>query len=133
METAPTRVDMPRIYDRVVAGVTDDRSIQNLCNLLITKLAVTAPEQTSRRLDEIAMQFSAILTVKLKENSVRQEVEKADEAKKAVMKVALELAKLFPNEASSKAKWSACLDDMKKVSDGAMLKEVERELMRANR
>lgn len=128
METAPNRVDLPKIYDRVVAGVTDDRSIQNLCNLMITKLGVSAPEQTSRRLDEIAAQFSIVLAVKLKENAVRQEVEKADEAKKAVMRVALELVKLFPTEASSKAKWSSCLDEMKKLQDGAMMKEVEKEM-----
>lgn len=131
METAPTRVDIARIYDRVVAGIVDDRSIQNLSNLMVTKLAVSAPDQTVRRLDDIGVQFSTIIGVKLKENAVRQEVEKADEARKAVMKVAVELAKLFPGETNNKAKWAACQEEMKKVQDGAMLKEVEKELLAA--
>lgn len=128
METAPTRIDTPRVYDRVVAGVTDDRSIQTLCNLMITKLAVTEADQTARRLDDIATQFTAVVAVKLKENAVRQEVEKADEAKKAVMKVALELLKLFPNEANNKTKWSSFLDEMKQAGGGQLIKAVEQEL-----
>lgn len=128
METAPNQVDVPKIYDRVVAGVTDDRSIQNLSNLMITKLAVSAPDQTIRRLGDIGTQFSVVVAVKLKENAVRQEVEKADEAKKAVMKVAAELIAAFPNEANNQPKWSACLEEMKKVNDGLLWKDVEKEL-----
>lgn len=114
-------------------GITDDRGIQTLCNLLITKLAVLVPDETARRLDSIAEQFSRILAFKPKENSVRHEFEKADEAKKGVMKVALELVKLFPGESTSKTQWANFLDEMKKASDGTLLREVEKELREANR
>lgn len=76
----------------------------------------------------MAEQFSKITAFKPKENAVRHEVERADEAKKNVMKVALALVKLFPDEAATKVKWAAFLEDMKKVNDGVVLREAEKEL-----
>lgn len=114
MDLAPTRLDVVTLFDRVVAGVGDDRGIQTLCNLMITKLMVSAPEETVRRLDSIADQFRAVLAVTPKDTAVRPEHEKADEAKRSVIRVSQELNKAFPGESGvgGQAKWTAYLDEM---------------------
>ncbi|VUC21887.1 unnamed protein product [Clonostachys rosea] len=89
METAFSRINNIDFYDRVIAGLKDDNDIRQLCNLMITKLAVIDPDETARRLDAIAEAFRAILSVKLKDNAVKQEVEKQEEATKSTLRVTL--------------------------------------------
>ncbi|CAH0040604.1 unnamed protein product [Clonostachys solani] len=89
METAFSRINNIDFYDRVIAGLRDDNDIRQLCNLMITKLAVIDPDETARRLDAIAEAFRAVLSVKLKENAVKQEVEKQEEAIKSTLRVTL--------------------------------------------
>jgi len=135
MEIAPTRVDIVKVYDRVIAGVGDEHDIRTLCNLMLTKLMVLAPEETARRLDDIADQFRSVLGIKLKETAVRHEYERADEAKKGVIKVSLELSKVFPGETVSTAsgaiisrpKWSDLLEHIRK-EHGSLLKDVEKDM-----
>ena len=135
MEIAPTRVDIVKVYDRVIAGVGDEHDIRTLCNLMLTKLMVLAPEETARRLDDIADQFRSVLGIKLKETAVRHEYERADEAKKGIIKVSLELSKVFPGETVSTAsgaiisrpKWSDLLEHIRK-EHGSLLKDVEKDM-----
>ncbi|KAG9252164.1 armadillo-type protein [Emericellopsis atlantica] len=89
METAFSRINHIDFYDRVVAGLKDDNDIRQLCNLMITKLSVIDPEETARRLDSIAEAYRAVLSVKLKENAVKQDIEKQEEANKSVLRVTL--------------------------------------------
>lgn len=89
METAFSRISNIDFYDRVVAGLKDDNDIRQLCNLMITKLMVIDPDETARRLDSIAEAYRAVLSVKLKENAVKQEIEKQEEANKSVLRVTL--------------------------------------------
>ncbi|KAK2608752.1 hypothetical protein QQS21_002741 [Conoideocrella luteorostrata] len=89
METAFTRINNIAFYDRVVAGLKDDNDIRQLCNLMITKLIVIDPDETARRLDSIAEAYRSVLSVKLKENAVKQDVEKQEEANKSVLRVTL--------------------------------------------
>jgi len=65
---------------------------------MLPKLASSAPEEMTRRLDTVAEQFRTVLAFKPKETAVRPEVEKAEDAKRGVVKVSLELAKLLPGE-----------------------------------
>lgn len=134
MEIAPTRIDIEKVFDRVIVGVGDEHDIRTLCNLMLIKLMALAPEETVRRLDDIADQFRSVLVIKLKETAVRHEYERTDEAKKGVIKVSLELNKVFPAEAGSAAsgaiigrpKWSDLLDHIRK-EHGTLLKDVEKE------
>lgn len=101
MESAYPRINSIDLYDRVIAGLEDEHEIKVLCNLMIAKLIILDPDETSRRLDLIAECFRAILAFKAKENAVKQEVEKATEASKGVMKVTVLLHNAFPAASNS--------------------------------
>lgn len=103
MESAYTRINPLELFDRVIVGLEDEHEIRVLCNLMLTKLIVLDPEEMIRRLDSIAERFRAVLSFKPKENAVKQEVEKANEASKGVLKVTVLLNNAFPVAASSSA------------------------------
>lgn len=92
METSFSRMSSLEFYDRVVAGIWDENDIRSICNLMLSKLIQIDPEETTRRLDTIAECYRKILSTKLKEGSVKQEVEKQDEANKSVLRITLLLA-----------------------------------------
>ncbi|PHH60243.1 hypothetical protein CDD81_1943 [Ophiocordyceps australis] len=89
MDTAFTRINNIELYDRVVAGLKDENDIRQLCNLMVMKLLVLDPSETVRRLDTIAEAYRSVLSIKLKENAVKQDVEKQEEANKSVLRVTL--------------------------------------------
>jgi cullin-associated NEDD8-dissociated protein 1 len=101
MESAYTRINPLELFDRVIAGLEDEHEIRVLCNLMLTKLIVLDPEEMIRRLDSIAERFRVVLSFKPKENAVKQEVEKANEASKGVLKVTVLLNNAFSVVASS--------------------------------
>lgn len=96
MERDYRRLNGTDLYDRVIAGLGDDHEIKVLCNLMVTKLINLDPGETVRRLDQIADQYRAILSVKLKDNSVKQEYEKDEDIKKGTQKVSIMLKNTFP-------------------------------------
>ncbi|ORY15306.1 cullin binding protein CanA [Clohesyomyces aquaticus] len=96
LETAFSRLsstDRSDCFDRVVAGINDENDIRILCNLMLTKLMVLAPDETHNRLEAIAANFKQVLQIKPKENAVKQEVEKLQEACKGVLKASVVLNK----------------------------------------
>lgn len=101
MNTAFSRMDSMALFDRVIAGLEDEHYIKMLCNLMLTNLIVLDPEETIRRLDTIAEHFQAILSVKLKDNAVKQEVEKGQEASKDVLRVTVRLQATLQAASSS--------------------------------
>jgi len=56
---------------------------------MITKLIVIDPDETARRLDSIAEAYRSVLSIKLKDNAVKQDVEKQEEANKSILRVTL--------------------------------------------
>ena len=108
METAFTRMSVTPFYDRVVAGVGDEHEIKILCCLMLTKMATLVPEETIRRLPDVAAAFRAVLAFKPKDNAVKQELEKLGEHNKAICKVAVVFNKTFPHETSAEVdrSWS---------------------------
>ncbi|KAI1111931.1 armadillo-type protein [Nemania sp. NC0429] len=92
METAFSRITSPEFYDRIIAGLDDDNDIRGLCNLMLGKLIVIDPDETTRRLDTIAQCYRKTLSTKLKEGAVKQEHEKQEEANKSVLRVSVLLA-----------------------------------------
>lgn len=92
METAFSRVSSLEFYDRIIAGLNDEQDIRSLCNLMLSKLIVIDPEEITRRLDSIAECYRKILSTKLKDGSVKQEVEKQEEANKSALRITLLLA-----------------------------------------
>lgn len=96
METAFSRINILEFYDRVIAGLKDEHDIRQLCNIMLTKLVVLDRDETSRRLDSVADCFRTILSTKLKDNAVKQELEKQEEAVKGVIRVSLQLQAAIP-------------------------------------
>jgi cullin-associated NEDD8-dissociated protein 1 len=70
---------------------------------MLTKLITLDPEETSRRLDSIAEAFRITLSTKLKDNAVKQEVEKQDEAVKSCLRVSILLHAAIPAASGSTA------------------------------
>jgi len=97
METAFSRINILDFFDRVIAGLKDEHDIRALCNLMLTKLVILDEDETARRLDSVADCFRAILSLKLKDNAVKQEIEKQDEASKSVLRVSLLLHTAIPS------------------------------------
>lgn len=89
METAFTRINNIDFYDRVVDGLKDENDIRQLCNLMVTKLATIDPDETARRLDSIADAYRGVLSVKLKENAVKQDIEKQEETQNSILRVTM--------------------------------------------
>ena len=91
------------LYDRVIAGLNDEHEIKMLCNLMLAKLITLDPDESARRLDQVAEHFRAILTFKPKDTAVRQELEKNTEAGKSVLTITVLLHKAFPAASSPAA------------------------------
>ena len=96
MEGAYSRIGPVDLFDRIIAGLEDEHEIKVLCNLMLTKLVIVDPDETSRHLDSIAERYRAILTFKPKESAVKQEVEKINESTKGVLRLTLLLHKTLP-------------------------------------
>ncbi|KNG46636.1 TIP120-domain-containing protein [Stemphylium lycopersici] len=92
-------IEVSDFFDRIVAGITDEHDIRILCNLMLTKLMLIAPDQVHSRLESIAENFRTVLAVKPKENAVKQEIEKIHEGAKGVLKVSILLNKQMGTEA----------------------------------
>jgi cullin-associated NEDD8-dissociated protein 1 len=101
METAFSRISIIDLYDRIVAGLSDDNDIRSLCNLMVSKLAYIDPDETSRRLDSMAEAFRKTLSTKLKDTAVKQEIEKQDEANKAVLRLTLQLGERLKSSSAT--------------------------------
>ncbi|XP_014556258.1 hypothetical protein COCVIDRAFT_100395 [Bipolaris victoriae FI3] len=94
-------IEISDFFDRIVAGVTDEHDIRILCNLMLTKLMVIAPDQVHSRLESLAENFRTVLAVKAKENAVKQEIEKINEGAKGVLKISLQINKRMGTEAGT--------------------------------
>jgi len=95
---------------------------------MVSRLITIAPEETARRLDDLTDQYRKIMSVVLKDTAVRHEFERADEAKKSVVKVSLELNKAISIDvlAGGRTKWQSFVEDLKKDHAG-LVKQVEAE------
>lgn len=78
---------MPEIFDRSVAGLTDEHDIKMLSLLMLTRLVVIAPQEAHGRLEKLCTEFRTILDHKPKESAVKQELEKFAELQRGVVKV----------------------------------------------
>ncbi|KAK4962183.1 hypothetical protein LTR66_012780 [Elasticomyces elasticus] len=132
LETAFTRLPISEVYDRVVAGISDEHDIRILCTVILNKLIALAPEETERRLDALAEKFRALIGTKLKDNAVKQELEKLAEASKAVAKVTVLLYKAFPDAGESARVWKEYLEWLKKEHN-QLMKGAEEEVREKDR
>ncbi|RMZ84812.1 hypothetical protein DV737_g1040, partial [Chaetothyriales sp. CBS 132003] len=112
------RLPLADVYDHILAGITDDADIRNLCLLMIGRLTQIYPEETRRRLNLLAEKFKLVLGQKVKENAVKHDIEKVADANAAVVRATLELDKALPTavtDGSAEAMlWRAYLDAVRK-------------------
>ncbi|KAL9612481.1 MAG: hypothetical protein Q9167_002912 [Letrouitia subvulpina] len=101
MDSAYSRINSSSLFDRIIDGLNDEHEIKVLCNLMLTKLIGIDPDETARHLDPISDRYRTILSFKPKENAVKQEVEKLNEANKGVLKVTLLLQEALAATTSS--------------------------------
>ena len=99
LDAAYSKISPPALFERVLDGLADEHEIKMLCTSLLTKLIVLDPNTLGLQLDPIAEAFKKILSFRPKENAVKQEVEKANEASKAVLTVTVRLGMAFPTAA----------------------------------
>lgn len=92
MESAFSRISIISLFDRIIDGLGDEHDIRAMCNLMVSRLAYIAPEETMRHLNSVAEKFRATLSTKLKDNAVKQEHEKQEDANKSVLRATLLLA-----------------------------------------
>lgn len=127
LESAFHLLDIPTFYDRVIAGLTDDRDIQTLCGLMLLRLIHLAPAETSARLDVLVEPFRQVLNRKPKENQVKQEVERMHEESRDVVRTSLVLQKAWPDESIDMSRpWGQYCEFVKKEF-GTLVKQAEDE------
>ena len=118
------------LYDRILDGIVDDNDVRTLCLMMISRLTVVDPDETRRRLSLMADKFKAVLGQKVKENAVKQEIEKVNEANAAVVRTTLELDKKFASAATDSSAdllaWKTYLDFVKKDFAG-LVRTIEKE------
>ena len=107
---------MTELFDRILAGIDDEQDIRAISNLMTSKLIKIAPEDTERRLDALSEHYTAVLSFKPKDNAVKQELEKAQEASLGILKITRELSKAFGGAESSGDlhKWKAYMEFVRK-------------------
>lgn len=91
----------PSLFDRIQDGISDDHDIRTLSSLMLSHLSDLDPDEAKRRLPSLADQFKKVLELKPKENAVKQEIEKINEANAAVIRTSLELSGKFRSAATS--------------------------------
>ncbi|KAJ5584913.1 uncharacterized protein N7459_004713 [Penicillium hispanicum] len=117
LDTSFSRSHASEIFDRVIAGIADEQDIRAISNLMTSKLISIAPEETERRLDALSEGYTTVLSFKPKENAVKQELEKAHEASRGILKITKELSKAFPGAETSTDlhKWRGYMDWVRKT------------------
>jgi cullin-associated NEDD8-dissociated protein 1 len=85
---------------------------------MLVKLIHIDADETRRRLSALADRFKLVLGQKVKENAVKQEIEKLNEANAGVIRTTMELDKSFPTAATDNSgeavTWRGYLEWVKK-------------------
>lgn len=120
---------MPELYDRIVSGIEDEQDIRAISNLMTSKLITIAPAETERCLGTLAERYTTVLSFKPKDNAVKQELEKAQEASLGILKITKVLSKAFPGAETSADlhKWKSYLDWVRKTF-GTQYQNLETEI-----
>ncbi|KAE8152902.1 armadillo-type protein [Aspergillus avenaceus] len=117
LDTTFSLSHISEFFDRILAGIDDEQDIRTICNLMTSKLISLSPEQTQKYLDALSERYGVVLSFKPKENAVKQELEKAQEASMGVLKITRELSKAFPSAETSGEhhKWKTYMDWVRKT------------------
>ena len=101
MDMAYSRMNHVELFSRVLAGFQDDHDVKTLSFLMLTKLISIDRDEVGRRLDVIAERFQVILATRLKDNAVKQEVEKLKDDVKETLVLTVRLRDHYAELTSS--------------------------------
>ncbi|KAK6038469.1 HEAT repeat protein [Cooperia oncophora] len=95
LESCLEKLEIFEFINYVENGLRDmHHDIRLLSYLMLMKLAILCPNQLVQRLDKICESLKTQLQTKPKSNAVKQEIDKQDELKRAVIRVVLALQKI---------------------------------------
>ncbi|KAJ5611206.1 hypothetical protein N7510_007925 [Penicillium lagena] len=117
LDTSFSHAHMSELFDRVIAGIDDEQDIRAVSNLMTSKLIALAPEETERHLDALSERYMTVLSFKPKDNAVKQELEKAQEASMGILKITKELSKAYPSAETTGElhKWKGYMEWVRKT------------------
>ncbi|KAJ6262000.1 hypothetical protein Dda_2801 [Drechslerella dactyloides] len=130
IETSYARMNPSQIYDRIIAGLSDEHEVQIICNLMLGKLVVIGKEDIIKRLDSIAEKYKATLSIRAKENAVKQELEKIAELNRSILRTTLTIQTHVGTGAFHEQAWLA-YHDWVKSNHGAEMASLEKEEAKA--
>ncbi|KAN0060779.1 hypothetical protein ACQY0O_007437 [Thecaphora frezii] len=123
LDTCLTRIQLSEYLDRVIAGLSDDDGIKVLCYLTLMRVSELAPLQLCQRLDDLSEPISATLKTKLKENSTKQEIEKAGELQRFAFRALVALSRM--SGAGGSAKFAVLVREARASPQAALFREIE--------
>ncbi|KAF3918054.1 hypothetical protein ABW21_db0205353 [Orbilia brochopaga] len=130
IETSYARMNPTQIYDRIIAGLGDEHEVQIICNLMLGKLVVIGKEDIIKRLDSIAEKYKATLSIRPKENAVKQELEKIAELNRSILRTTLTIQVHVGTGANHEQAWLA-YHDWVKNNYGPEMASLEKEEAKA--
>ncbi|GMR57113.1 hypothetical protein PMAYCL1PPCAC_27308 [Pristionchus mayeri] len=93
LDSCIDRLDLHTFIAALENGLKDQHDIKLLSYLILAKLAQYAPNELTLKLDKVCDPLKTQLNVKNKQNAVKQEVDKNEELKRAVLRTMLVLNK----------------------------------------
>ncbi|RPA75681.1 TIP120-domain-containing protein [Ascobolus immersus RN42] len=106
LDTSLPGVPIQPLFERVIVGLEDEHDIRVLCNLMIPRLIAIARADVINRLSNIVERFRSTLNLKLKDNAVKQELEKNAELVRSTLRTSKVIQKdLGKDQALSKTAW----------------------------
>lgn len=91
LDTCLDRLDVFTFLNHIEDGLKDDYDIKMLTYMMLVRLTDLVPNAVLQRLDRLVDPLRATCTVKVKQNSVKQEFEKQDELKRSALRVTVAL------------------------------------------
>jgi len=79
LDTCIDRIDTSEFILHVANGLTDVYDIKLLCHLMLSRLAINSPSSLVTSLDELVDPLKKTITTKLRDNAVKQQVDKNEE------------------------------------------------------
>ncbi|KAF3903459.1 hypothetical protein ABW20_dc0105140 [Dactylellina cionopaga] len=120
IETSYARMNPAQIYDRIIAGLGDEHEVQIICNLMLGKLVIIGKEDIIKRLESIAEKYKVTLSIKPKENAVKQELEKMNELNRSILRTTLTIQTHVGAGANHEQGWIAYHEWVKQNHGGEM-------------
>jgi len=104
LDHAPDRLELAQFISHLVGGLKDDHDIKVLCHLMLGKLATSTTSQPVlvASLDSLIEPLRATVCATVKENSVKQQVERHEELVRSGMRAVRSLEKMPEADTSLK-------------------------------